>query len=931
MPLSPEYKKSASDKSSADKSSADKSLSDKAFAAKASGDDVALCIEQKCRTSLDRVLNLSDDHVDPLRLLDSESVLRQLTRLQQVDFAGTDFFEPDRLRKLGCLPSLKSLRLSGCRLTSAAFLAALPHVDFCDLSHNCIFDLGDLAFGHCPTLPSLRHLDLSWNTLPDTESLLVLARVCPNLDRLDCRGCPFVTRSASLQSIAKEVVLLLPGLKNFSGLELESSTGKNASGDHSLWLNSPENTSRKPSLSAPQEPHETAYFSFAPEPTSPKDGPGKGGASKDELPGESPSTLSEASVTTQISGARVKSVKPSDDSQKSKLSPRSRPREMSPSPLALFPRTVYVSPPPGESLSRSGGAQQDLSTREDKHLRSDKLALDERVKSTASERLHESREDTQRDASKINPLYPGSTEYANKTRLTAVLSSEQVARMERKTARTNESAAQSPQKLSPHSTVGRESGSAQKTSESETTQTFEGPASRDLQSFDDSTRRTKPRLRSDENLSERFRDRPEQIRSQDAPEASSEASREAGSGRSVRVRASRRGKEQRAFAPLYDDSGELRIDSREFGVSSSLPATTQLLVDVTPAQSSRRRPKAAAEPASNGPASVELAFSADVSPIKSSLEQWKLASLRSVPQRPVAPKRHLTERQVTDWRVSEIRSDGRRRSESRLSERRRRSTETESGQNQSRNEEPPRQTRDELPSRMPRKDVIETSSSLALHTPATPVIARSNGRQRQGETAPRIGEPDKVKGELRKCESTPKSCSTRASVTLPGTPSILDRRPHTVTSGDDSGDTGTPGMLRNLKLPDTAEHTRIHPRRPLRDQPDASQLEAAANASQQPPVSLIGVHLSQESLRLAESALYDDPYMRHRAVSPPPEPWLSNYVIDGSCPEPVHRFFSPDTLGELTAVWSELSSALVWTLQNKKELESEVDRISVSA
>lgn len=52
----------------------------------------------------------------------------------------------------------------------------------------------------------------------------------------------------------------------------------------------------------------------------------------------------------------------------------------------------------------------------------------------------------------------------------------------------------------------------------------------------------------------------------------------------------------------------------------------------------------------------------------------------------------------------------------------------------------------------------------------------------------------------------------------------------------------------------------------LRDQPDASQLEAAEGrrAADPPPISLIGVHLSEDSVRLAERALEEDPAVRHR-------------------------------------------------------------------
>eukprot|EP01053_Blabericola_migrator_P002100 Blabericola_migrator_1__2099@NODE_157_length_12604_cov_91_609237_g137_i0_p1_GENE_NODE_157_length_12604_cov_91_609237_g137_i0NODE_157_length_12604_cov_91_609237_g137_i0_p1_ORF_typecomplete_len1049_score135_16LRR_4/PF12799_7/1_2e07LRR_4/PF12799_7/0_00066LRR_9/PF14580_6/3_4e12LRR_8/PF13855_6/0_002LRR_8/PF13855_6/0_026LRR_6/PF13516_6/3_6LRR_6/PF13516_6/0_096LRR_6/PF13516_6/1_4e02LRR_1/PF00560_33/2e02LRR_1/PF00560_33/1_5LRR_1/PF00560_33/54_NODE_157_length_12604_cov_91_609237_g137_i064499595 len=174
-------------------------------------------LEQRYSTSISQITSLTDDAVDPMDFLSCRSLLLQMKELSSVDFTSYCFHnvilqsqkfsatlcggDPinDLLSNLSLLSNLKMLRLAATSITSLKFLAKLPQLEYCDLSHNKISDLTDLAV-ECAVINTgaslnLRHLDLRWNLISDKTDL-ALPRLHQHLGKLkilDLTGCPIVT------------------------------------------------------------------------------------------------------------------------------------------------------------------------------------------------------------------------------------------------------------------------------------------------------------------------------------------------------------------------------------------------------------------------------------------------------------------------------------------------------------------------------------------------------------------------------------------------------------------------------------------------------------------------------------------------------------------------------------------------------------------
>eukprot|EP01054_Gregarina_sp_Poly1_P008223 Gregarina_sp_Poly_1__8222@NODE_478_length_8064_cov_159_533200_g387_i0_p1_GENE_NODE_478_length_8064_cov_159_533200_g387_i0NODE_478_length_8064_cov_159_533200_g387_i0_p1_ORF_typecomplete_len1071_score171_56LRR_9/PF14580_6/5_9e09LRR_4/PF12799_7/2_2e07LRR_4/PF12799_7/7_8e02LRR_8/PF13855_6/5_1e03LRR_8/PF13855_6/0_00078LRR_8/PF13855_6/1_2e02IF4E/PF01652_18/0_3LRR_6/PF13516_6/11LRR_6/PF13516_6/20LRR_6/PF13516_6/1_3e04_NODE_478_length_8064_cov_159_533200_g387_i042807492 len=170
-----------------------------------------------------------------------------------------------------------------------------------------------------------------------------------------------------------------------------------------------------------------------------------------------------------------------------------------------------------------------------------------------------------------------------------------------------------------------------------------------------------------------------------------------------------------------------------------------------------------------------------------------------------------------------------------------------------------------------------TRGSLSLPTPKTPVTVRPNTDYSTLRTPPMMmaaascSDACKPTRSLLPARSSPTakseagaspvSCSTRASYEA----AVSNLEPSMKAHDKDKAGL-EPGTLRNLRLPNTYDETRVHPRRVLRDQPDASMLESTTNAQRRkrdPPVSLIGVELSLDSIQKAQQFVWEDPSIKH--------------------------------------------------------------------
>lgn len=192
--------------------------------------------------SLSQVVTLTEVNINPIEFLSRPALIKRFIGLRQIDFSGVSLIQPSMyiikdsdhpydpndhiLAKLHLLPNLRSLRLSYCSLTTARFLAALPRLEYCDLSHNCIFDLSDLAFDLQKNGRSLnlQHIDLSYNTLPHPSSLTLekLGPYLPCLRRLDLKNCPVLKYSAEI--VRKAAQEYLYDLDTFCGITIDRTT-----------------------------------------------------------------------------------------------------------------------------------------------------------------------------------------------------------------------------------------------------------------------------------------------------------------------------------------------------------------------------------------------------------------------------------------------------------------------------------------------------------------------------------------------------------------------------------------------------------------------------------------------------------------------------------------------------------------------------------
>lgn len=193
-------------------------------------DELSQRVLEELETSTGRkiecIQDVTENDINPLRFLQCANLLKQMRSLRSIQFSYPRLGEMSNpnytaattgssaadgataaadLSNLAFVPNLQTLTLSGCKLTTARFLSTLPRLERAYLNNNLIYDLGDFA-ADCSTnrvTLNLTRLDLSNNTLPDRKALALdrLAKALPNLRSLNLTGCPLLTSNSAAPAI----------------------------------------------------------------------------------------------------------------------------------------------------------------------------------------------------------------------------------------------------------------------------------------------------------------------------------------------------------------------------------------------------------------------------------------------------------------------------------------------------------------------------------------------------------------------------------------------------------------------------------------------------------------------------------------------------------------------------------------------------------
>lgn len=192
-------------------------------------------LESRFGQKIKDIQDITENDIDPIQFLQFPCVLKQMQSLRTIQFsyprlgelnnssyklaAGDGHPEAD-LSNLSLVPHLQTLTLSGCKLTTARFLSKLPRLKRAYLNNNLIYDLGDLASDCERVVLQLLRLDLSNNTLPDNKALALdrLSKALPHLESLNLIGCPLLTLKSSapaIEEIGTFVATWCPNLEVF--------------------------------------------------------------------------------------------------------------------------------------------------------------------------------------------------------------------------------------------------------------------------------------------------------------------------------------------------------------------------------------------------------------------------------------------------------------------------------------------------------------------------------------------------------------------------------------------------------------------------------------------------------------------------------------------------------------------------------------------